>query len=199
MADDTPRQRKRSRVAGFTAIGALGMLAGCDAGPSEEELSRAQFGEPQEVAAYRSVSECVADGEYSEEQCQVADRNAWNQDSTAAPRFEDQIDCEDQFGFGNCRSQGSFFVPAMTGFLIGRYISGGSSRYRYAGLYRDSRDDVDYMGSGGWLYRGKSSKSNRYYVGAKALDPVTSPRVQTRSAIASRGGFGGRAGMSGGG
>ncbi len=193
----TLHKRKRSRAAGLTAIGAVSMLAGCSSGPSEEELSRSQFGEATEVSMFRSAAECAAIGEFNLEQCTAAEQTAWNEDPKSAPRFEDQADCEDQFGNGNCRSGGTgYFMPIMTGFMIGRLMSGGS-RYRYAGLYRDERDDAYYSGSGAWLHK-KKSKSGKYLVGSKAFMPFTQA-VQTRSAIASRGGFGGRASMSRGG
>jgi uncharacterized protein YgiB involved in biofilm formation len=189
--------RKRSRAASLTAIGALAMTSACSSGPDEEELSRAQFGDATEVSMFRSVSECVASGEFDQARCQEAEKTAWNQDSTQAPRFEYLTDCEDQFGFNQCRSTGSYVVPAMAGFMIGSFLGSGSSRYRYAGLYRDTRDDTYYTGSGGWLHK-KKSKKGKYLIGARAFDPYT-PKVQTRSDIASRGGFGGRVSLARGG
>ncbi len=189
------RKRKRSRAVGLTAIGALSMVSACS-GPNEEELSRAEFGEAQEVSLFRNANECTASSEYTEEQCRDAEKTAWNQDNNAAPRFEDQNDCEDQFGNGNCRSSSGVFMPIMTGFMIGQFLSGGS-RYRYAPLYRDQRDDTYYSGSGGWIHK-KKSKAGKYMIGAKAFDPVT-PKVQTRSMVSSRGGFGGRVAMGRGG
>ncbi len=194
-----PTKRKRSRAAGLTAIGALSMVASCSSGPDEEELSRAQFGDATEVSMFRNVSECMAEGEFDQARCAEAEKTAWNQDNTAAPRFEDQDDCEDQFGNGNCRmgSGGGYFMPMMAGFMIGNYLSGGRPSYRYAGLYRDERDGSYYGGSGAWLHK-KKSKSGKYMIGSKAFDPVT-PKMQTRAAVSSRGGFGGRASMGRGG
>jgi uncharacterized protein YgiB involved in biofilm formation len=187
-------KRKRSKAAGLTAIGALSMVTACS-GPSEEELSRAEFGEAQEVSMFQNSTECADSFEFTEQQCRDAERAARGADASSAPRFEDQRDCEDQFGTGNCRSSGSFFMPLMTGFMIGQFMSG--SRYRYAPLYKDQRDGDHYSGSGAWIHK-KKSKSGKYLIGSKAFDPIT-PAVQTRSAIASRGGFGGRVGSRGGG
>lgn len=195
-----PPRRMRSAAAGLTAIGSAAMLSGCD--PSPEQLSRQQFGAPTEVAAFTSVTECTASGDYTRQQCEDAQRTANNDDNRAAPRFADQDVCEQQFGGGSCvvRTDGnrSFFAPLLTGFLIGQLANGGG--YRYGGLYRDRRDNRYYTGSGAWLYNGGyGGRGYRYQVGSRAITtPVTTSRIQTRSSVVSRGGFGGRASSRGG-
>ena len=195
-----PRRRMRSAAAGLTAIGSAAMLSGCD--PSPEELSRKQFGAPTEVAAFNSVAECVASGDYNQQQCADAQRAASNDDNRAAPRFAERDVCEEQFGAGSCapRSDGgqSFFSPLLTGFMIGQLMNGGG--YRYGGLYRDPRENRFYTGSGAWLYNGGyGGRGYRYQVGSSAItQPVTTSRIQTRSSVVSRGGFGGRVSARGG-
>lgn len=194
-------RRKRSAAVGLTAVGAAAMLSGCD--PSPEELSRRQFGEPTQIAAFQTLAECTASGEYSQAQCETAQRTARNDDNRTAPRFADRDTCENQFGAGACqpRSDGgqSFFSPLLTGFLIGQLINGGG--YRYGGLYRDRRDNRYYTGSGAWLFNGGyGGRGYRYQIGSRAIsNPVTTSRIQTRSSVVSRGGFGGRASARGGG
>lgn len=204
MSDHMPiRSRKRSAAAGLSAAGALAMVGGCDAGPSDAELSRRQFGEPTEVSAFDSVSECVASGAFSQVQCTDAQAAAQAQDEKAAPRFADQDVCENQFGQGQCavRYNGgqSFFTPLLTGFMIGRLLDGGRG-YRYQPLYRSSYENRYYTGSGAWLYGGGGRGYHRYQVGRRAVaSPVTTQRIQTRSSVVSRGGFGGRASARSGG
>ena len=194
------RRRMRSAAAGLTAVGTAAMLGGCD--PSPEEMSRKQFGPPTEVAAFQSIGECVAAGDYTQEQCETAQRAATNDDNRTAPRFAEKDLCEDQFGAGSCqpRTDGgqSFFTPLLTGFLIGQLVNGGG--YRYGGLYRDPRDNRYYTGSGAWLYNGGyGGRGYRYQVGSQAINaPVTTSRIQTRSSVVSRGGFGGRSSSRGG-
>ena len=60
-----PPRRKRSVAAGLSAVGAAAMLSGCDPTPSVEQLSRERHGEPTEVSAFQSVSECTASGAFS--------------------------------------------------------------------------------------------------------------------------------------
>lgn len=204
MTTTLPRRRKRSAAAGLSAVGAMAMLGGCENGPTDAELSRQQFGEPTEVSAFASVSECVASGAFSQVQCSEAQQAAQAQDAQVAPRFADQDTCEEQFGQGQCsyRYAGgqSFFVPLLTGFMIGQLLDGGS-RYRYQPLYRSRYDDRYYTGGGAWLYSGGSGRGyHRYQVGSRAVtNPVTTQRIQTRSSVVSRGGFGGRASARGGG
>lgn len=199
MSDTTTPRRKRSAIAGFTALGVAGMLAGCGSAPTDEELSRQQFGDATDVFAFQSVAECAADGKFTSAECTEAEQSAWNMNNNSAPRFENQFDCEDQFGINGCQPQQSYFVPLMTGFLIAAAanefdIDRKKRKYKYASLYKDKRDGSYLTGSGGFLY-GKSGSG--YKVGANALNPVSSPRVMTSADVSSRGGFGGRASMSG--
>lgn len=189
-------RRKRSHAVGLTAMGAMTMLSACDSGPSDEELSRQMFGAPTEVAMFNSAAECTATGEYKPDQCKEAEQLAWNDSKSAAPRFESQSDCENQFG--RCQSGssggGGYFMPMMTGFMIANALNSGGPRY--APLYRDQRDNRHYTGSGAWLSPAGGS-SNRYKVGERGFGKATTaPKIQTRSAVRSRGGFGTRASTS---
>jgi uncharacterized protein YgiB involved in biofilm formation len=186
---------KRSKAATLTAIGAVSMLAACDAPVDEAKLSAERFGAPTQVAAFQSVAECVAAGSFTEAQCTTAQNQAWGEDKTAAPQYTSLGDCEENFGTAQCveRSNGgsSSFSPLLTGFMIGQLVNGG---YRYAPLYRDRRDDRYYAGSGAWLTPGGNRYN--YSVGKSALaapTAATTRRIQTRSSVVSRGGFGGRA------
>ncbi|PZQ59563.1 MAG: cell surface protein [Sphingomonas taxi] len=193
MTDMPLRRRKRSAAAGLSAAGALAMLSGCDASPDDQQ----RFGPPTEVSAFKTVDECVASGAFAKVTCEDAAKAAAGEDGKAAPRFDSQNLCEDQFGSGQClaRNEGgqSFFVPLLTGFMIGRMLDGGGG-YRYNGLYRSRRDNSWYTPSGAWLYNGGyGGRGYRYQVGSRAITtPVTTQRIQTRSSVVSRGGFGGR-------
>lgn len=199
MTDSSPIRRKRSAAAGLTAVGALAMLSGCDGTPDQQQ----QFGPPTEVSAFKTVDECVASGAFAKVTCENAAKEAANTDGKAAPRFDEKSLCEDQFGSGQClaRNEGgqSFFVPLLTGFMIGQLLDGGRG-YRYQPLYRSRQDDRYYTGSGAWLYGGGSGRGmHRYQVGSRAItNPVTTQRIQTRSSVVSRGGFGGRSSSRGG-
>ena len=201
MNQPSSRPRKRSRVVvltTLTALGAAATLSACGSSPDEAQLSQQQYGEGVDAFPYQSVAECTADGKVPAAECERAQATALSENEKAAPRFEAQDQCEEQFGAGQCRQQtdgyNSYFSPLLTGFVIGRLLDGGS-RYRHSGLYRDRRDSVYYTGGGGWIYRDPRTGVSK--VGSRALEPVAAPqRVQTRSSVVSRGGFGGRASMS---
>ena len=189
---EQPRRRLRSAAAGLSAAGAAAMLSGCDAEPD-------QFGPPTEVAAFETVSQCVASGAFSQVQCEEAQATALSGNEQAAPRFEDRTTCEESHGDGACQQRfaggQSFFSPFLTGFLIGQVLNGGSSRYGYQPLYR-GRGGGYYLPSGAYLGNGNGY---RYSVGSRAVAaPITTQRIQTRSSVVSRGGFGGRASSRGG-
>ena len=202
------RPRKRSRIVALTTLTALGAasLVACGSGASEAEearLSESQYGPGVDALPYESLEQCKADNQVPDAECDRAQAAAFAQNANGAPRFDAMDVCEDQFGNGNCVVQnnpggGSFFTPLLAGFVIGQMLDGGSSRYRYSGLYRDRRRDVYYTGGGyggGWPYRDPAT--GRQKVGSRALEaPSAAPRVQTRSSVVSRGGFGGRASMS---
>ena len=81
----------------------------------------------------KSEDECSKQFNDSEG-CHKAAEQARQDFEKQAPRFEDKNDCDSQFGAANCHvvhEQGhDFFLPAMTGFLIGKMVSDGSSQYR---------------------------------------------------------------------
>lgn len=202
------RRRKRSGVAALSTAGAVAMLSGCDSGIDDAKLSAQQFGPPTEVAAFTTVGECVASGKFDQTACETAHKTALASDTKAAPKYASKQECETNFGDGACEQRGngnnygnggggSFFTPLLTGFMIGQLMNGGGG-YRYSPLYRDRRDGRYYTGGGAWLSNNPGSRLG-YNVGSRGFDaPVTTSRIQTRSSVVSRGGFGGRATSGGG-
>lgn len=188
---------KRSRSVTMSALGAASMLSGCEVPVDEAKLSAERFGAPTQVAAFQSVAECVAAGTFTESQCSTAQAQAAAEDRKAAPQYMSREECEQNFGAAQCvqrsSGSGSFFTPLLTGFMIGQLMNGSN---RYAPLYRDNRDNRYYTGSGAWLTPGGG---RGYSVGQRALTApaaTTTQRIQTRSSVVSRGGFGGRASSS---
>ena len=61
-------------------------------------------------------------------------------------------------------------------------------------MYQDRRSGGFITGGGAQLFNGGyGGRSTGYQVGNRALtNPVTTQRIQTRSSVVSRGGFGGR-------
>ncbi|KQT34978.1 hypothetical protein ASG29_02220 [Sphingomonas sp. Leaf412] len=197
MADAFPPRRKRSAAPALTAVGAMAMLSACEPQPSNEQVSQQRYGAPTEVAAFATPAECKASGDFAAVTCDEAATAAAKADDGAAPRFESKDLCEDQFGDATCLQRSgsggqSFFVPLLTGFMIGRMLDGPG--YRYQPLYRNRRDGTYFTPGGAWLFNGGyGGRAHGYQVGSRAVTaPVTTQRIQTRSSVVSRGGFGGR-------
>jgi uncharacterized protein YgiB involved in biofilm formation len=184
------RKMKRSRTVALTTLTAAGTmtLTACGDDPMVEGQ------------VFPSVAACVAAGTPQGE-CQEAYNQALADNQNDAPRFESQDLCEGEFGTGQCqtRAEGgnNFWVPLLGGFLIANAINDvdfdRKKKRRYAPIYMSRANGNYYHGGSNYGPMSRNS-SGRYGLGSAALDrPVSAPRVQSRSDIASRGGFGGRA------
>ncbi len=192
-----PRLRKRSSAITLTGLmaGSALSISACDA-PS----TATQWGDPPavgravEAASFESLGACETSGTFTALQCQTAFQDAQKASAENAPKFGDQKSCEERYGVDQCVPRqgqgGSFFTPLLTGFIIGQAMNnlGG---FRGAPMYRD-RDGGFYGGSGYPLSRdyltGRTRVSSDSFDAPRAGAPS---RVQSRSAIISRGGFGG--------
>jgi len=184
---------KRSNKIVLTTLmaGAGVSLSACD-GPDST-------GKQVDAVSYTSVAECKAAGALPAAECDTAYAQAQKDNEKVAPRYEDRQTCEEQYGVEQCvpRNNGSYFSPLLTGFIIGQALNNVGG-YRGAPMYRDRAGNY-YGGGGGMITR--DYVSGRTKVGANAFDAANRPpaRVQSRSSVISRGGFGGSVGRSFGG
>ena len=195
----------RSRSLTLTSLmcGASLTIGACDNTPTVSQAEAQLNKDPVEAFAYASLDQCKAENKVSDEECDKGYAAALKDDANA-PKYAEQKTCEDVYGEGQCvpRSQangGSFFTPLLTGFIIGRMLDGGGG-YRGTGLYR--RGGEYYTGWGGRVNHDYAT--GRTSVGRQGIDPPAAvrnapARVQTRSAVVSRGGFGGGSRSYGGG
>lgn len=156
-------------------------LSACD-GPADQQI---------DARSYTSVAECRTAGAIPAAQCETAFAEAQKANTQNAPRFADRQSCEEQFGAAQCapRESGSFFTPLLTGFIVGQMLNSGGG-YRGAPMYRDRNGN--YLGGAGNRIS-RDYVTGRTQVGSSAFNPVARAptRVQSRSAVISRGGFGG--------
>ncbi|ASP37778.1 hypothetical protein CHH28_03405 [Bacterioplanes sanyensis] len=121
------RMRKHPKAALAAVVGGSAGLAGCSSS------------EP--VTMVVSIDDCQEKTALSEAQCEFAYKQALAEAERTAPKFQDERDCEDQFGFHNCtRSSEGFFTPAMTGFLVAEIIDEIGDAYRtkyYSPVFRN--------------------------------------------------------------
>ncbi len=127
-------------------------------------------------------------------QCQAAYNDARAKHAAVAPRFDDRVQCSEEFG--NCevvQEEGrTAYVPPMGGFLLGYALAGGFNNAGNRGvaggapLYRDAR--------GGYLNAYGDTVSRQRGM-------VTGPRgniaTPARAVTVSRSGFGSRAAARG--
>ncbi|HZG47523.1 MAG TPA: DUF1190 domain-containing protein [Allosphingosinicella sp.] len=189
------RKTKRSRGVALTTLTATAgtlTLTGCGDDPMVEGQ------------VFPTVAECVAAGTPQGE-CQEAYNQALADNQNDAPRFESQDLCEGEFGGGQCQQRaeggGSFWVPLLAGFVIANAIDDvdfdRKKKRKYAPIYMSRANGNYYYGGSNYGPMSRTS-SGRYGFAPATLDrPVSAPRVQSRSDIASRGGFGGRASSRG--
>ncbi len=186
----TLRRMKRSRALQVTSLMATVSFSMTACGTPQ----RAPLPEPDPALAFTSIAECKAANDVSDAECDAAYAEAQRQAAETAPRYATREECEGQWGPEQCRplntGGGSFFGPLATGFIIGQLLNGGG--YRGGGpLYRDREGQYSNGYGGGYLsrdYRTGRTVANRNDVDVARQAPT---RVQSRTAVVSRGGFGG--------
>lgn len=200
MTEQPQRPRKRSSAITLTSLmaGSALSISACDGAPPAT-----QWGDPPaaassravDAASFTSVEECKTQGAFTAEQCVAAYDQAQKDSAENAPKFNDQQSCEERYGVDQCvprsgHGGGSFFTPLLTGFIIGQAMN-NMGGYRGAPMYRD-RNGGFYSGSGYPVSRDYLSGRTRVRADSFDAPRADAPsRVQSRSAVISRGGFGG--------
>jgi len=173
---------KRSRQLVLTTLmaGSAMSLSACDAPSSPPAQS------------YASLEECRSAGDLPAAECDKAYAAAQADQAANGPKFSDQQSCEERYGVDQCvprgQAGGGFFTPLLTGFIVGQMMNNGGYGYGYGGraLYRD-RYGQDMLGNGRPVSRDYMTGATR--VGGESFGAPS--RMQSRSAVISRGGFGG--------
>ncbi|MBY6185842.1 DUF1190 domain-containing protein [Marinobacter hydrocarbonoclasticus] len=122
----SPRFRKALPMATSVAVSISLVLSGCAPEPREE------------AQIYSNAQECMQVYPDQGELCQQVFGSAQMDHLATAPRFQDQQQCEAEFGPGNCESApegtqgnatgGSWFMPMMMGYMMGNLMSGRGVR-----------------------------------------------------------------------
>jgi len=189
---------RRSKSVVLTSLMATGglSLSACDAGPPTDSAwlsSPPGASAPGPVGAqeYPSLQACRQADEVSDAECDTAFARA----VAETPRYADRVSCEANYGVDQCVPQnhsvgGSVFIPLLSGFVVGQALNSFGSHGYYGAQYH--RRDETYASSGGYSGGSGGSGGGRDYVRGRTYSAVDAPaRAQSRSAIVSRGGFGG--------
>lgn len=192
----TRRSSSRIRVGAYASPAMNGVLlaaaavtlAGCEADtvpvPQEDAGYVTQLGADDPVgqaSAFTNVQECVASGDFTEQECQDAQRQSLASNGEWAPQYASQADCEQDYD--DCRPgtgyydsshryhSGGGFSPFMTGFMVSRMLDDMDRRH-YTPIYR-TRDNSYVSGSGYGIPR-----MGTYPVGRNGYDGFTKPPRQ---------------------
>jgi uncharacterized protein YgiB involved in biofilm formation len=186
----TMRRMKRSRVLHVSSLMATASFSLAACGSPQVAAP-----EPEPAQVYASLDECRAANDISDAECDAAQAAAQKAAAETAPRYATQSECEGQWGPSQCQPNhnggGSFFTPLLAGFVVGQMLNGGG--YRGGGpMYRDRENRYSNGYGGGYAYRdyrtGKTLTNGREYGDVARQAPS---RVQSRTTVVSRGGFGG--------
>lgn len=167
------RMRKaagRNFVMRPVALGIVAALMGCSS--------------KEEVKVIASVDECVDSTELNREQCEAAYQQALREAERTGPKYDARHQCEVEFG--SCRQSGSFWLPLMTGFMVGQMLD-RDRHYYYNPVYRYSNpysSHYDRLMTADGSVVGRSGKTS-YTVPSSATKPKP-----TVTKTVSRGGFG---------
>ena len=152
---------------------------------------------------YSDVQSCQA--EYSTADCQRAFAGAQAQHDGSAPHYGSLAECEQLYGPGGCTPRGDlgsggFFIPLMTGFLIGQALANAQVYYqpvyvnRMGYAYAGGSMIGTYSSSGGYIYAsGGVSHSSVWSSGHYSVHTIShssSGSSMAHSSSISRGGFG---------
>lgn len=150
-------------------------------------LVLASCGEDNPPDVYGSVDECIA---------KTGDRTSCDQELAAAqkqheetaPKYEQKASCEEIYGQGKCvpaqsaSGGGSWFMPAMMGFMAGRMMGGMSQP-----VYYDRRG---YAFAGGQPWQERRDSVARSSGGYSRTGTTGTTAGSSPSGSVSRGGFG---------
>ena len=208
---------KRSRQLALTTLMAAAAvnLTACGQQPAQDALTwddnfeqTADAGETVDALTYGDAEACKAADEVPDAECDSGWLAAQNDHAASAPRFGDKAACEAEYGEGRCETRStsggnSFFVPFLTGMVLGRMMDGGrGGYYRGTGLYRDryGRLGTPYARGGGSVGGygggglGRDPATGRATIARSSIEPPSertraAPAASSRSRVVSRGGF----------
>jgi uncharacterized protein YgiB involved in biofilm formation len=165
---------KRSKFIGLALMGSSPFLLTACQEPAPPA--------PQ-MPTYGSVQECIDAGIFTPQACETSQAAALAVHQQEGPRFAERSACEQEFGAANCQQvhthSGSWFMPAMAGFMIGQALA----------------DRDGYYGNRG--YRGRPLYRDRYSTDTWRTADNRTVSKSNKAITSTRGGFGSRAAARG--
>jgi len=151
---------------------------------------------------YRTEAECIAGDFVPDEVCAEALSVGKQIHDSTGPRYNTVNLCVDQHGNNVClydqSNEGSYYTPTPVGYFLTGALAGGATSQ----LLRDNvrpvyseRGSRRYYTSHGYYVGNYGGTGWRTYSDAVKTTPKPA-KVQTRTSVASRGGFGSRSSFS---
>ncbi len=143
---------------------------------------------------YKTEAECIADNYLSADACAQFISAGEQIHTTSGPRYNSQSLCAEQHGSNACTQATangtSFFTPFVAGYFVSTLANNALNPNSIRPVY-PQRGTSRYYTSGGYLVGSYGGGSWKTYDDAVKTPPKPA-RVQTRTSVASRGGFGSR-------
>ncbi|QKZ08296.1 DUF1190 family protein [Erwinia amylovora] len=172
------------------AVSAVFMLAACEQAD-------------ETVSMYQNADDCSAANPGKSAQCTTAFNSAKEEAAKTAPKYASREDCVAEFGEGQCQqapaqagvgntnaqsqSSGSFWMPLMAGYMMGRLMGGGMGGQQqplFSSKSPTSPANGQFVDASGKSY-GAATPGRTMTVPKSAL----APKPATTSTV-TRGGFG---------
>jgi len=171
------------------AVSAVFMLAACEQAD-------------ETVSMYQNADDCSAANPGKSAQCTTAFNSAKEEAVKTAPKYATREDCVAEFGEGQCQqapvqagvgttnaesqSSGSFWMPLMAGYMMGRMMGGGMGQQQplFSSKNPSSPANGKFVDASGKSY-GAATPGRTMTVPKTAL----APKPATTSTV-TRGGFG---------
>ncbi|AUG98401.1 DUF1190 family protein [Pectobacteriaceae bacterium CE70] len=170
------------------AVSSVFLLAGCEKAD-------------ETVSLYQNADDCTRANPSMKEQCLASYNNALKEAEKTAPKYATREDCVAEFGEAQCtqvpaqagmaaqpQQSGSFWMPLMAGYMMGRLMGGGSYAQQplFTSRAPNSPANGKFFDASGKDY-GKATTGRTITVPKTAL----APKPPTTTTI-TRGGFGER-------
>lgn len=153
---------------------------------------------------YRSVSECISSEYVPDGDCAPLIEEGKRIHEATAARYNSLALCEQEGS--DCAYEKNagqvYYSPAPMGYLVTGAIAGGVVSDLVRPVYRDRHRRGYYTTGGGYvgyLGNGRYGTTQRSIRQYNPTVQRAAPKIQTRTTVASRGGFGSRGGFSFGG
>ncbi|UWR60790.1 DUF1190 domain-containing protein [Phaeobacter inhibens] len=151
---------------------------------------------------YRTVSECFSSEHVPDGDCAPLIDEGKRIHETTAPRYNSRPLCEEQGTDCSYEKSGNqaYYSPVPMGYLVTGPIAGGVVSDFVRPVYRDrTRRGYYYSTGGGYVGYLGGGRYGTTKKNIRAYNPKVqraAPKIQTRTTVASRGGFGSRSGFS---